>query len=301
MTAIGFDTSNYTTSAALYARDGLQKNISRLLPVKEGSLGLRQSDAVFAHVGALPEIIDALFAEHHAEVSAVGVSVFPRRAEGSYMPCFKVGEMAARVLAAERRVPCYSFSHQEGHLAAALVSTGNDALFEGEFLAWHLSGGTTELLHVLPGLQVQKIGGTSDISAGQLIDRTGVMLGMAFPAGRELDAMAMEGEFFRIRQNGLFFSLSGMENKVHERKHKDPAEIAGFVLGSISDILTRVTRTAKKEYGSLPVLVSGGVAGSQTVRNHMDGAIFCEPRFSSDNALGIAALAARAYAKENRI
>ena len=106
MTAIGFDTSNYTTSAALYAQDGLQKNISRLLPVKEGSLGLRQSDAVFAHVGALPEIIDALFAEHHAEVSAVGVSVFPRRVEGSYMPCFKVGEMAARVLAAERRVPC---------------------------------------------------------------------------------------------------------------------------------------------------------------------------------------------------
>ncbi len=300
MIALGFDTSNYTTSVACFSQNGLRENASRLLPVKPGALGLRQSDAVFAHVNALPALCEEVLARMEEPPCAVGVSIFPRRVEGSYMPCFKVGELAARVLAAERGIPCYTFSHQEGHLAAALVTTGHEALFSGEFLAWHLSGGTTELLHVTPGLRAEKIGGTKDISAGQLLDRTGVMLGLAFPAGAQLDAMARVRDRFSIRQDGLFFSLSGMENQVKARlAHVAPEEIAGFVLCSVADILARVTATAQKQFGALPVLVSGGVAGSRIVRERLSGAMFCPPRFSSDNALGIAALAVRAFLKEN--
>lgn len=288
MTALGFDTSNYTTSVALYG--DVKENISRLLPVKDGSLGLRQSDAVFAHTIALPELAETLLSAFEGEISAVGVSVFPRRVEGSYMPCFKVGELAARAIAAAKKVPLYTFSHQEGHLAAAIVSTGNEELFEREFLAWHLSGGTTELLHVKPNLEVSKIGGTSDISAGQLIDRCGVMLGLKFPAGRELDAMAIENDIYKVKLNGTYFSLSGMENKAKDWKYSEN-ELAGFVLGSVADVILRATRNAQKELGKLPVLVSGGVAGSRIIRAKMKDAIFCEPRFSSDNAYGIAALA----------
>lgn len=206
------------------------------------------------------------------------------------MPCFKVGELAARAIAAAKKVPLYTFSHQEGHLAAAIVSTGNEELFEREFLAWHLSGGTTELLHVKPNLEVSKIGGTSDISAGQLIDRCGVMLGLKFPAGRELDAMAIENDIYKVKLNGTYFSLSGMENKAKDWKYSEN-ELAGFVLGSVADVILRATRNAQKEFGKLPVLVSGGVAGSRIIRAKMKDAIFCEPRFSSDNAYGIAALA----------
>lgn len=300
MIALGFDTSNYTTSAALFGQD-VCKNVSRLLPVKEGQLGLRQSDAVFSHVNALGGIVNELFSEFDADVCAVGYSAFPRRVEGSYMPCFKVGEMAAQLAAAQRKIPLYEFSHQEGHLAAALVTTDNEELFEREFLAWHLSGGTTELLHVEPNLVATKIGGTTDISAGQLVDRTGVRLGLGFPAGRALDEMAREDvAIFKVREKDYSFSLSGMENKVNEHKGESD-EIAGFVLGTIADILARVTRSALKEFGDIPVVISGGVAGSKIVRARLKKAIFCEPKYSSDNALGIASLALRRYLKENRV
>ena len=90
------------------------------------------------------------------------------------------------MLAQTLGVPFVPVSHQQGHIAAAAWSAGRLDLLDRPLLAWHLSGGTTELLYVQPdGFNVQAscIGGTSDISAGQLIDRTGVLLGLDFPAG----------------------------------------------------------------------------------------------------------------------
>jgi len=288
MTALGFDTSNYTTSTALYG--DTVKNCSRLLPVREGALGLRQSDAVFSHINAIYDLLDELYCDFDGRIDAVGVSYAPRRVEGSYMPCFKVGETVAKSIARTLGVPCHLFSHQEGHLASALFTTGNESLIEKTFLAWHLSGGTTELLRVEPGLKCVKIGGTSDISAGQLIDRCGVMLGLKFPAGRELDSLAGDAKPFKIKEKELSFSLSGMENKVREMK-ADKEYIAGFVMHTIADIIYRITNAALKEYGDLPVLITGGVGGSRVLRLKMLNAIYCEPKYSADNALGIAALA----------
>lgn len=288
MTALGFDTSNYTTSTALYG--DTVKNCSRLLPVREGSLGLRQSDAVFSHINAIYDLLDCLYSNFDGEISSVGASYAPRRVEGSYMPCFKVGEMVAKSVARTLGVPCHLFSHQEGHLASILFTTGNTELLDKTFLAWHLSGGTTELLLVKPNLDATKIGGTTDISAGQLIDRTGVSLGIKFPAGKEVDALASPVKPFKIKEKELSFSLSGMENKVKEMK-AEKEEIAGFVMHTIADIIYRTTDAALKQYGNLPVVIGGGVAGSHVLRAKMEGAIFCEPRYSSDNALGIAALA----------
>ena len=288
MTALGFDTSNYTTSTALYG--DTVKNCSRLLPVREGALGLRQSDAVFSHINAIYDLLDELYTDFNGTVDAVGVSYAPRRVEGSYMPCFKVGETVAKSIARALNVPCFAFSHQEGHLAAALFTTGNEALLEKTFLAWHLSGGTTELLLVKPGLIAEKIGGTTDISAGQLIDRTGVALGMKFPSGRELDGIAVDVKPFKIKEKDLSFSLSGMENKVKEM-NEEKTHVAGFVMHTVADIICRTTQSALKMFGDLPVLVTGGVGGSSVLRRKMQGAIFCEPKYSADNALGIAALA----------
>ncbi|MEG2377650.1 MAG: DNA-binding protein, partial [Clostridia bacterium] len=149
-------------------------------------------------------------------------------------------------------------------------------------------------------LEVLKIGGTSDISAGQLIDRTGVLLGLAFPAGRELDNMACGDEFFKIKQNGLLFSLSGMENKVQNMALSDsPQNIAGFVLNSLGGIIARVTASALDEYGDLAVVLSGGVAGSSVIRRALAEfkPILAPAGYSSDNALGVAALA---YMKERK-
>lgn len=195
MMFLGFDTSNYTTSVAAFdGRNG--RNQSRLLDVKPGELGLRQSDALFAHVKRLPELTEALFScIDRSAIRAVGVSSRPRAVEGSYMPCFLAGVSVARSLAAALDVPCHLFSHQQGHIAAALWSSGRLDLMEQPHLAWHLSGGTTELLLVEPeerNVRVVRIGGTSDISAGQIMDRTGQLLNLPFPSGKALDALSQE-------------------------------------------------------------------------------------------------------------
>ena len=214
MTVLGLDTSNYTTSAAVFG-GGTAENRGKLLTVPEGALGLRQSDALFQHVKRLPELLEKLLGEGK-DIQAVGASTRPRAVEGSYMPCFRAGESLGQSLAAVLEVPFFAVSHQQGHLAAAAWSAGRMELLDAPFLAWHLSGGTTELLHVEPegaNVRARRIGGTTDISAGQLIDRTGVLLGLTFPAGRALDELSRPSEAskgFPVKVSNMEFSLSGV-------------------------------------------------------------------------------------------
>lgn len=302
---LGFDTSNYTTSAAVFG-GGTAENRGRLLTVPEGALGLRQSDALFQHVKRLHLMVEQLRQEGTLDqVSAVGASTRPREVEGSYMPCFLVGEGEGRALAAALGVPFCPCSHQQGHVAAAAWSAGREDLLDKPHLAWHLSGGTTELLRVEPEghtVRAEVVGGTSDIAAGQLVDRAGVLLGLPFPAGKALDALYPEADdtsFFRVKLNGLTFSLSGMENKVKElaEKGETPANIARFTIDTILNVLVRATREAQKKWPGLPVLCSGGVASNRQIRAAMErecGSVFAQPQYATDNALGVAILTHRA-------
>lgn len=303
---LAFDTSNYTTSVAFLGED-THHSVRKLLEVPPGQLGLRQSDALFQHVKRLPQLMEQL--SQVADLSTlkgVGVSTRPREVEGSYMPCFLPGETLAKSIATTLGVPCVSVSHQQGHMAAAAWSIHRLDLLDHPFLAWHLSGGTTELLHVTPqgrNVVAELVGGTTDISAGQLIDRTGKLLGLDFPAGPALDALAgLEKNTlppFAIKQNGLHFSLSGMENKVQQwvEKGTSPQEVSGFLLDSLAGILKKVTKSAQKELPegeNLPVLFCGGVASSQRLKPQLEGlGQVSLPEFSSDNAMGVAVLAKR--------
>lgn len=304
MTVLAFDTSNYTTSVAAF--DGAEAhNVSRLLDVAPGSLGLRQSDALFAHVKRLPELTDRLFSDIGAvKIDAVGVSTRPRAVEGSYMPCFLAGESQARVLGAALGVPVYGFSHQQGHIAASLWSSDRMDLMDDPHLAWHLSGGTTELLYVTPdgvSVRAEKIGGTTDISAGQLIDRTGQLLGLPFPAGRELDRLSREtadDASFRVKVNGTEFSLSGVQNKVQDyHRGGNTAETAAYALRSLIGAIVTATENALKEHPGCAVAFAGGVASNTMLREACAGlpAIFCPPQYATDNALGTAVLTWRAH------
>lgn len=300
---LGLDTSNYTTSAAVFdGADGV--NAGRLLEVCPGQLGLRQSEALFQHVKALPGRLEELAAGGAlGDIAAVAASTRPRAVEGSYMPCFLAGESQGRALAAALGVPFFAVSHQQGHLAAAAWSAGRLDLLDGPFLAWHLSGGTTELLYAQPegaNVRAVRIGGTRDISAGQLIDRTGVLLGLDFPAGRALDALAAGEEGpkpFRVKLDGLEFSLSGMENQVRALAAQGaaPAAVARFALDTVADVVRRATGEARQRYPGLPVLCSGGVASNTRLRRALadGGALFAQPRYSADNAMGVAILARR--------
>ena len=304
MSVLGIDTSNYTTSIAYF--DGVGGvNCSKLLPVKQGELGLRQSDAVFAHINSLPELSGRLFSDFPMDtITAVGVSTRPRAVEGSYMPCFMVGYSHAKLISDMLRVPLVEVSHQQGHVAASLWSADHLELMDEPHLAWHLSGGTTELLLVEPegkNVRCTKIGGTTDISAGQLIDRTGQFLELPFPSGKHIDALSKDAqmkETFKVKCPGLEFSISGVQNKVQQfhEKHGDPSETAAYALRCVAGAVCKATENALKEYPGLRVVFSGGVASNSMLRQltAQFDPIFSQPQYSTDNAMGVAVLAARA-------
>lgn len=308
MTVLAFDTSNYTTSVAVF--DGKEGyNVSQLLDVAQGSLGLRQSDALFAHVKRLPELTDRLFSHlGRVPLAALGVSTRPRAVEGSYMPCFLAGESQARVLGSALRLPVYAFSHQQGHIAASLWGSGHMELMDKPHLAWHLSGGTTELLYVTPegrSVHAEKIGGTTDISAGQLIDRTGKLLGLPFPSGKQIDALsqnAVRRDRFKVKVRDTEFSLSGVQNKVEQyAQSADAGETAGYCLRCLIGAITEATRNALDAYPDCSVVFAGGVSSNSLLRETCKSlpAIFCPPQYSTDNALGTAILAWRMHHESN--
>ena len=304
MSVIGIDTSNYTTSIAYFdGQDGL--NCSKLLPVKQGELGLRQSDAVFAHIKSLPELSGRLFSNVQIDsITAIGVSTRPRAVEGSYMPCFMVGYSHAKLLSDMLNVPLVEVSHQQGHVAASLWSAGHLELMDRPHLAWHLSGGTTELLLVEPDAKnviCTKIGGTTDISAGQLIDRTGQLLDLPFPSGKHIDALSKEAsmkDVFKVKCSGLEFSLSGVQNKVQQfhEKHGIPSETAAYALRCVAGAVCKATENALQLYPGLRVVFSGGVASNSMLRQltAQFDPVFSQPQYSTDNAMGVAVLAHRA-------
>lgn len=307
---LGIDTSNYTTSAALYDADKneiIQRK--KLLPVKEGELGLRQSEAVFAHVKQLGDIVSELFDGKKYPVDGIGVSTRPRDIEGSYMPCFLVGDMVTKTIAGAFNITRYEFSHQQGHIAAALFSAGRLDLLNEKFIAFHLSGGTTEALLVTPDenriIKCEKVAGSADLKAGQAVDRVGVMLGLPFPAGKYLEELALKSTAeFKIKptMKGVECCLSGIENKC--RKMLDSGEkyedIALFCLKSVEGALIGMTNALIAEYGNLPLIYAGGVMSNKIIKKTIEekfGGIFALPEFSSDNAAGIAVLSSIAARK----
>ena len=303
MSVIGIDTSNYTTSVAFFDGAG-GENCSRLLPVRQGELGLRQSDAVFAHIKSLPELSGRLFSNvHTGDIRAVGVSTRPRAVEGSYMPCFMVGYSHAKMLSDAFQVPLVEVSHQQGHVAASLWSAECLELMDVPHLAWHLSGGTTELLLVEPegkNVKCTRIGGTTDISAGQLIDRTGQLLQLPFPSGKHLDALSKEAsmkDVFKVKCSDMSFSLSGVQNKVQQfhSTHGNDVETAAYALRCVAKAVYLASEQALKAYPGLRIVFSGGVASNSMLRDVIAplNPIFSQPQYSTDNAMGVAVLAHR--------
>ena len=309
---IGIDTSNYTTSAAICTKDGeIVANLKAPLPVKAGECGLRQSDAVFAHVKNLPTIMQTLAGEVQGmKPVAIGVSATPRPQEGSYMPCFLSGIAAAESFATAASIPLLRFSHQEGHIMAATYSAGATHLLNSErFAAFHVSGGTTEVLLATPharGFDIELFAATADINAGQAIDRIGVMLGLQFPCGKELEKLAEKNEKkvpkSRISVKDGYCNLSGLENMATKlwQESGDAALVAAFTQQFIADTLIAMTKELDARIPSLSIVYAGGVMSNRYLQSRLserENTYFAEPQFSADNAAGIALLCRKQHLK----
>ena len=299
MRILGIDTSCYTTSVAL-VEDGRIAQERRLLSVAQGERGLRQSSALFQHVERLPELLEALFAHSPGCVDGVCVSTRPRDAAGSYMPVFKAGECVAHAIAAAQGVPLMETSHQQGHIRAALVDSG---CREAEFVALHLSGGTTEAVFAGRGLQTRLLAMSADLHAGQLVDRVGVALGLSFPAGPALEALARQGSAkgampLSHRDNQV--SLSGAEAQAMRMiaAGVSGADVAAEVYSYLSRAVAKLIEIAVRETKVKQVLLGGGVASSALLRELLPARLrrnglkvaLCwgKPEYSGDNAVGVA-------------
>ncbi len=310
---LGIDTSAYTTSVAVV--NGEKKLIyqkRRLLDVPLGDRGLLQSQAVFQHVQQLPSLLtEALKKIDTGRLMAVAASVSPRPAAGSYMPVFTVSKGQGEVVAAAGNCLFVPTTHQEGHIEAAVWSSGTK--LPAKFLAVHLSGGTSELLLVntlTKGYSIQLLGGTKDLHAGQFVDRVGVSLGLTFPAGPQLERIAVKaGTALGIPSfvEGYDFSFSGPESHAQRliRKGAEPANVARAVEQCIATTLEKVLRQAVKKEGIRHVLLAGGVAANSYIRERLKqrlehpavGAVLAiaQPQYSTDNAVGVALLGRQTF------
>jgi N6-L-threonylcarbamoyladenine synthase len=207
-------------------------------------------------------------------------------------------------------VPLYKFSHQDGHIMAALYSSGHTELVDCDFAAFHVSGGTTELLRVSPSgdaFSVECVGGTLDLNAGQIIDRVGVHMECAFPAGPQLESLALSNNAKipnrKISISGMSVNLSGLENMAIQLYDKtaDKSLTAAFALDYIGRAIDLMSDAYSKKYGETAFVYAGGVMSNSIIKEMLKvgrTAYFAEPAMSSDNAVGIAALALRKYKSE---
>ena len=233
-------------------------------------------------------------------IDAVAYSDRPRDEEGSYMPCFLAGEAVARSVAAALNVPALRFSHQAGHIMAAAKTCENPEIAGSPFLCYHVSGGTTELVLAQPddtlGFAVKIVGGTTDISAGQLIDRAGVLMGLKFPCGGELEKLAADTEKQKVKISavGAKCNFSGAENKAIKALHdgKSKSEVARYALDYCAESLIASVDAARKELGEFPVLFAGGVMRNAIIRSELEKRLeniyFGSVELSSDNSVGTA-------------
>lgn len=306
MLYVGIDTSNYATSLCAYSKkDGIVYHDKRMLPVAAGGLGLRQSDAVFEHTRALPLMMDKMAKSVELDsVEAVGVSTRPRSIEGSYMPCFLAGLSAASAFCAAAHAKRFEFSHQDGHLMAALYSTPLYAEGIREFLAFHVSGGTTDavLCSIVDGTcNVTPLATSLDAHAGQIIDRIGVKMGLPFPAGAqisELAAKSLSKQKLKPTLKDCDCCLSGLQNRCEAllASGESEADVARYCLNSIAATIVEMTNALPPQRGELPVIFAGGVMQSEVIRSYISARLtdvyFASPAWlSADNAAGVAILA----------
>ena len=304
MLTLGIDTSNYATSLAVFDTQSEEVvcAVKRFLPVKEGQRGLRQSDAVFYHTAALPQLLEELSqSADFSKVEVVGVSAKPRPIDGSYMPCFLSGVSAATAFSIGRGARLVQTAHQQGHVAAATFAAGGAAMFSRRTLVFHISGGTTDLLLCEGGKVLAQLGTSTDLYAGQAVDRIGVRMGFTFPAGAQLSKLACackEEIHPHVSVNGMNCSLSGLENQCVSLLEKGVPQpyVAKYCLCAIGTVMLKMISAARKEYPGFPVVAAGGVMSSEIIRaqvTSVEGNVsFVPGEYASDNAIGTAILAA---------
>ncbi len=303
---LALDTSCYTTSYALVSGGQVLCDARNMLEVPSGGRGLRQSEMVFQHVRNIEQLFCG-FSKEGYMIQALGCSERPCPREDSYMPAFCVGKSFAKSLAAALGVPCFTLTHQHGHIYAGFI--GND-IADGEIIALHVSGGTLDILlvRIKAGIvtEITPLGGTADLTCGQLIDRVGVAAGLMFPAGAEMERMYVpDGVKLSVHVEGLSANLSGAETQAQRllASGTDAATVCSGAIDCAAETLAKLAENAAEQTGINRFLFTGGVMCNGVVRRRLGAVcsqigaepVFAQKQYCGDNACGLALAAQRLY------
>ena len=307
---LGIDTSCYTTSLALADHNGkLVYETRKMLDVKKGARGLRQSEGFFQHVMNLPALFEKVCQTiDPSQIGCIAVSTRPRNQDGSYMPVFTAGDQFAKSLSLALKVPLFTTTHQDGHIMASAYGSQFD--YKQDHLSVHLSGGTSEILSSKwetkgehGGFDIDIIGGTLDVSAGQLIDRIGVALDYDFPCGKYLDALCDKSTKilkFPVSVKKSYFNLSGAEayGLKYIQAGEQATDISRGLFKVIMKSLEKAILHSVNEKQIFTVLMAGGVSSSAYMQKRLPqrleksgvNVIFSQAKYAADNAIGVAIL-----------
>jgi N6-L-threonylcarbamoyladenine synthase len=212
-----------------------------------------------------------------------------------------VGLSAAKAIAWARRLPLAGIDHLEGHVASLYLEPNP---VEPPFLCLLASGGHTLLLEVRERGSSRRLGTTLDDAAGEAFDKGARLLGLGYPGGAALDALAREGDpgayrFPVARVPGLDFSFSGLKTALlyavrdlgPEEVGRRRADLAASYQRAIVRALVERTRAAAAETGLETIAVVGGVAANSELRGALAGARLAPLPLCGDNAAMIASAA----------
>jgi N6-L-threonylcarbamoyladenine synthase len=306
MLVLGIETSCDETAVALYdGEKGLVANrVFSQVELHRRHGGVVPELASRDHIERLLPMVDAAIAE--AGIAPQAIDGIAYTAGPGLIGALLVGACLARALGYARGVPVIGVHHLEGHLLAPALEPGAP---DFPFVALQVSGGHTLLVEVRGVGQYRILGETQDDAAGEAFDKTAKLLGLGYPGGPALAALAEQGragvfEFPRpmLDRPGLDFSFSGLKTAVvvavrgRELDDAARADVARGFEDAIVDTLVTKSLRALRATGLDALVVAGGVGANRRLREALTRkvedaggrAFFPRPEFCTDNAAMIA-------------
>lgn len=317
-TILAFESSCDETAVAIYRTDDTAEALpqrGRILadvvysqiPLHQIYGGVVPELAARAHIQRLPLLLQEALQQAHIQLADVNVVAYT--AGPGLQGALMTGAAYARSLAYALGIPALAIHHMEGHLLSPLL---HSEAIQFPFLALLVSGGHTQLMAVEALGRYRLLGQTLDDAVGEAFDKTAKLLGLPYPGGAALSALAAQGNPKRFdlprpmtQRQGLDFSFSGLKTQVRllieAHQESDYADIAASFQAAVVDTLLIKCRRAWKSTGYRDLVVAGGVSANHALRQQLQQealrlrkkVYFPEPKLCGDNALMIAFAAAQ--------
>lgn len=306
---LGIESSCDETAAAVVknGRTALSNVINSQIDIHKRYGGVVPEIASRCHIEAINTVIDEALKNANVtfdDIDAIAVTYGP-----GLVGALLVGVSTAKALAYTLKKPLVNVHHIKGHICANYVAHSD---LKPPFICLVASGGHSHIVYAKDYLEYEIMGMTRDDAAGEAFDKIARVLGLGYPGGPKIDALAKEGnphavEFPRVKmaEESLDFSFSGVKtaviNHIHKLEQKgeeyNKADIAASFQEAVTDVLVSHTIEAAQRKNLDKIVIAGGVASNSALRDKMEktakkygiDVLYPPPVLCTDNAVMIAA------------